>query len=148
MDVINMSFEKPRDTISDEEVCEYLNMSTSYGIVDLARHIWEEGYRWGWAVGYEDGERDTKTIKQVDKKRAEETVNDLVALTILTNMIYRTVDDMYEFCEICDDHGFDITGDIDFYGLYNEEQEKLFEEWHIKANDLFLKTRFKLLSML
>lgn len=143
-----MSFEKQQDTISDEEVCEYLNMSTSYGIAELVRFIWEDGYRWGWARGYEDGERDTKTTKKIDKKRAEEKTDELVALTILTNMTYRTVDDMFEFCEICDDYGFDITGDIDFYGLYNEEQKKLFEEWYIKANELFLTTRFELLSML
>lgn len=138
-----MSFDSPSDTLNDKEVCEYLNMSTEYGMADFVRFVWKQGYDWGWQCGYEDKESECPREQKVEIK-----INELIALTLLSAIQYRTVEDMFNFCEICDDYGFEITGDIDFYGLYNDEQEKLFKEWHIKANEMFLKARKELLEML
>lgn len=75
-------------------------------------------------------------------------VDDFVAITLLTAIKYKTVEDMYDFAEIDYDHNFNICGDEDFYGMYRDEQEKLFNSWHIKANEIFLAKRFELLTLI
>lgn len=75
-------------------------------------------------------------------------VDDFVAITLLTAIKYKTVEDMCDFAEIDYDYNFNICGDEDFYSMYRDEQEKLFNSWHIKANELYLAKRFELLKLI
>lgn len=80
--------------------------------------------------------------------KAKNIVDEFVAITLLSAIQYKTVEDMFSFAEIDNDYGFNICGDEDFYGMYLKEQEELFNSWHIKANELFLAKRFELLTLI
>ena len=50
-----MTNETPSNYLTSKEICEYLNLTTSYGLPDLINYIWKQGYEWGYKRGYEDG---------------------------------------------------------------------------------------------
>lgn len=79
---------------------------------------------------------------------AEKQLNEFVAITLLAAMTYSEKDDLYEFAEINDECGFGICEDVDIEELYVDEQMDLFVEWHIKANEMFLERKNKILEIL